>query len=75
MKAEEIERYLRIYQSSSPSYVFLAGIENCIFHMDREGRQRMERFYENVCRMRTKPEKDAPPVPAGPGVDWKLRCV
>ena len=57
VKAEEIERYLRIYQSSSPSYVFLAGIENCIFHMDREGRQRMERFYENVCRMRTNLKK------------------
>ncbi len=30
-----LERYLQIYQSSSPSYVFMASIENAIFQMER----------------------------------------
>lgn len=40
----KIERYLSVFQSSSPSYVFLASIENCIHYMGGEGRERMERF-------------------------------
>lgn len=38
---KKIERYLQIYQSSSPSYVLMASIENSIFLMDqcrKEGR-------------------------------------
>ena len=35
-----IERYLSIFQSSSPSYVFMASIENSIFVMDRMQRER-----------------------------------
>lgn len=44
----ELERYLRIFQSSSPSYLFMAGIENCIYHMDREGRTEMGKFYRSL---------------------------
>lgn len=40
----EIERYLPVFQSSSPSYVFLSAIENCIFYMAEEGRKRMEEY-------------------------------
>lgn len=50
---EEIERYLGIFQSSSPSYVFMAGIENCIYHMDRDGRRGMERFYDRLLSLRS----------------------
>ena len=32
---EAIDRYLHIYQSSSPSYVFMASIENAIFQMEK----------------------------------------
>lgn len=32
---DQISRYLHIYQSSSPSYLLLASIENSIFQMDR----------------------------------------
>ncbi len=39
-----VERYLSVFQSSSPSYVFLASIENCIRYMDGEGRERMEQY-------------------------------
>ncbi len=34
---EKLERYLKIYQTSSPSYVFLASMENCIRYMDGPG--------------------------------------
>lgn len=41
---EKIERYLGIFQSSSPSYLFMAGIERCIRYMDQDGRDGMERY-------------------------------
>lgn len=50
---KEIERYLRVFQSSSPSYIFMAGIENCIYHMDREGREAMGTFYRSLMNLRT----------------------
>lgn len=34
VNVEKIERYLHIYQSSSPSYLFMAGTENCIRYME-----------------------------------------
>lgn len=40
-----LERYLQIYQSSSPSYVMMAGIENCIRYMSEKGRKEMEAFH------------------------------
>lgn len=39
-----IERCLQMFQSSSPSYVLLSSIENCIFYMDREGRKRLAEY-------------------------------
>lgn len=41
---EKLERYLGMFQSSSPSYVFLAGMERCIRYMDGAGRKEMERY-------------------------------
>lgn len=38
---EKVDQYLRIYQSSSPSYVLLSSIENCIHYMNSEGRDRL----------------------------------
>ena len=40
VNSRNIERYLSIFQSSSPSYVFMASIENSIFVMDRMQRER-----------------------------------
>ena len=51
---EAIRKYLTIFQSSSPSYIFMAGIENCIYHMDREGREKMDRLFQNLLAMRKK---------------------
>lgn len=44
-----------MFQSSSPSYLFMAGIERCIQYMDHQGREemraygkRMERFFKEL---------------------------
>ena len=54
-----IERYLQIYQSSSPSYVLLSSIEKSIGFMAVEGRERLcvlhemlEQFYSSVGNLR-----------------------
>lgn len=39
---DRIDRYVHLFQSSSPSYVLMAGIENCIFWMDGYGRTELE---------------------------------
>lgn len=41
---ECLEFYLRVYQSSSPSYLLMASIDNCIQYMDLEGRKRLEKY-------------------------------
>lgn len=48
MKRERLEQYLHIYQSSSPSYVFLAGMQACVEKMDREGRNQLTRHGERM---------------------------
>lgn len=47
-----MEEYLRIYQTSSPSYVLMSSIDTCISYMADEGRQRLAEFYERICRLR-----------------------
>lgn len=43
-----LERYLRMFQSSSPSYILMAGIERCIRYMDGAGRTEMRRYLERL---------------------------
>lgn len=51
--AEQVEFYLRIYQSSSPSYVLLASIDRCIHLMaGEEGQKRMEAYAANLKSVR-----------------------
>ena len=52
---EQIAKYLAMFQSSSPSYLFMAGMERCILYMAQGGRkemgrygERMERFYRSL---------------------------
>ncbi|MEY8337503.1 PLP-dependent transferase [Lachnospiraceae bacterium 62-35] len=54
VREEELERYLRIFQSSSPSYIFMAGIENCIHYMNSDGRVKMRQFALDLKSMREK---------------------
>lgn len=49
---KQIEWYLQIYQSSSPSYVFMAGIENCISYMNGPGRKQADELAGRLERMR-----------------------
>lgn len=62
IKEEELKRYLGIYQTSSPSYVLMAGISNCINFLERKGKfafeiyvKQLESFYnqtstlESIC--------------------------
>lgn len=55
----KVEQYLGMFQSSSPSYLLMAGIDRCIRYMCESGlremrryEQRMKQFYEAVreCR-------------------------
>ncbi|WP_124067854.1 aminotransferase class I/II-fold pyridoxal phosphate-dependent enzyme [Clostridium sp. E02] len=48
----KLNRYTQMYQTSSPSYVLLAGIENCIRFMTGEGMQKMKDFSINLARLR-----------------------
>ena len=45
---ERLEHYLQIFQSSSPSYLFMAGMERCIRYMDGDGRNEMIRYEKRL---------------------------
>lgn len=47
-KRNRVKQYLSIYQSSSPSYVFLAAIENCIRYMSRKGKEVLFQFSKEL---------------------------
>lgn len=50
---EKVERYLQIYQSSSPSYLLMAGIELGIWWMEQdEGKKRMKDFTDSLSKLR-----------------------
>ena len=45
---DRISRYLSMFQTSSPSYLFMAGMERCIRYMDGDGRNEMVRYEERL---------------------------
>lgn len=45
---EKLRFFLQVYQTSSPSYVLMAGMDDCILYMEREGKRELERF---ACRL------------------------
>lgn len=45
---ERLRRYLGIYQSSSPSYVFMAGIDRCIGLLEQRGEALFETFAQRL---------------------------
>ena len=49
---DRLEHYLQIYQSSSPSYVFMAAMERCVSYMNGEGRRRMDAFNQRILALR-----------------------
>lgn len=48
ISSEMIERYLDIYETSSPSYVLMAGMEKCIRMLREEGQGMFERYALNL---------------------------
>ncbi len=50
--ADRIAQWLRVFETSSPSYVFMAGIERCIEYMDGQGRGEMDAFAGRLERLR-----------------------
>lgn len=55
----EIEKYLGMFETSSPSYLFMAGMENCIRLLRERGaelflryRKRLDTFYASVSDLR-----------------------
>ena len=56
---KKLDLYLGIYQTSSPSYVLMAGMDECMRRIDREGKQlfsefakRLDFFYERVLQLK-----------------------
>lgn len=49
---EKLESYLQMFQSSSPSYLLMAGIEACIYEMAKEGGRLLDSFAGRLERIR-----------------------
>ena len=47
---DRISRYLSMFQTSSPSYLIMAGMERCIRYMDGDGRNEMIRYEKRLER-------------------------
>lgn len=52
VKRERMERYLQMFQSSSPSYVLMAGMESCINVMEKEGDMYLKSFSQRIQYLR-----------------------
>ena len=47
---DKVARYLGMFQTSSPSYLFMAGMQRCIRYMDGDGRDEMVRYEKRLER-------------------------
>lgn len=45
---ERLERFLGIYQTSSPSYLLMASITACLRYVEQRGEEEFEKY---VCRL------------------------
>ncbi len=53
----KVVRYLKMLQSSSPSYVLMASIDNCVNLIEKDGVVLFNKYVENLDRIRKKLEK------------------
>lgn len=51
---EKIEKYLQIFQTSSPSYVLMTSIDECMKELEAKGEKLWDDFFENVSNFRDK---------------------
>lgn len=49
----KLERYISMYQTTSPSYIFMASISECICMIDDDGDSLFGDYAENLKRLRT----------------------
>lgn len=54
---EQVERYLTVFQSSSPSYVFLSSIDACVRYMAGRGKEDVKRYEERLSRFYNRIER------------------
>lgn len=45
---KKIERFLSFYQSSSPSYLLMAGLDRCVGLLEEQGKQLFEAYYDRL---------------------------
>ncbi len=57
VESQKLKRYLRIYQSSSPSYVLMAGIDEAVSIVRRDGRRRLDDLLRYRSRVLSEIEK------------------
>lgn len=48
---QEVEKYLAIYQTSSPSYLLMAGVDRAMDILEAEGKERLNRLYLLRCKL------------------------
>lgn len=48
IKPEVVERYLGIYETSSPSYILLAGMDKCMDWLEKNAKKAVEKWEENL---------------------------
>ena len=48
VKREKLRKYLSIYQTSSPSYILMAGIQQCLDFMEKEGAKYLDKLWQNL---------------------------
>lgn len=48
---ELLKRFLKIYQTSSPSYLFMASIDNALRIIQKDGEKKFDLFYERYLHM------------------------
>lgn len=74
---EKIKKYLGIYETSSPSYVLMAGMDSCIQKMEEEGQQlflsyrkKLDSFYKSVGDLGKLHVMCREDLSAGEAFDW-----
>lgn len=74
---KKIKKYLRIYESSSPSYVLMAGMDSCIKNIKSEGQQQFSRFrkkldafYQSVADLKKLHVMSRKDLHKGEAFDW-----
>lgn len=48
VNVEKVKQYLRMYQSSSPSYLLMAGIDRCLRYVEEQGREKLQKLSTNL---------------------------